>query len=203
MWIQYNCFLSAISYQHKHSPVRGINCQGILQDAAPPPCRAGSETTLRRLPQAWGRVHSTCSLKVPRLKAEKSNFQILVYHGTREQREVFGKGTRGKKSNLGRHCGNSEPSGPGHLTRATRDDNSVCNCERKRQRSQKTVLFGVWISLQKSNAKVYKLWHRYEEPGNTIKIPHTDFTLNTTKDKRNRSWVCGAMERRASGQCYL
>lgn len=145
------------------------------------------------LPAAW-RFHS--------LKAEKSNFQILVYHGTGEQREVFGKGTRGKKSNLERHCGNSEPSGPGHLRRATRDDNSVC--ERKRQRSQKTVCFlEVWISLQKSNAKVYKLWHRYEEPGNTVKIPHTDFTLNTTKDKRNRSWVCGAMERRASGQCYL
>lgn len=73
---------------------------------------------------------------------EKSSFQILVYHGTTEQREVFGKGTRGKKSNLGRHHGNSEPSVPGHLRRTAWDENSVCNYERKRQCSDNCVLFG-------------------------------------------------------------
>lgn len=49
------------------------------------------------LPQAWGRVHSTCSLKVPQLESRETQLSNLVYHGTGEQRRCLGKAPEEEK----------------------------------------------------------------------------------------------------------
>lgn len=137
--------LSAISYhQHKHSPLRGISCQGILQDLCSATSLQGrlgdhaqeAPTSLRKGAFYLQPEGSTV------WRPEKSNFQILVYHGTRERREVLGKSPRGKKSSLGSHCGSSEPSVPGLLRGATRANSSMRNCGRKQQCSDSCALFG-------------------------------------------------------------